>query len=99
MITHQSLGDFEANYPDIESREAKQQTLDNTQVQVVYKQLTDTQYWSEMTGSKFYDEVTKEQSLIDLNQKFSSSTGRTRTQEKRLIDINEFQTLKNRYLT
>lgn len=96
MIAHQSLGDFEANFPDVESREAKQRTLDNTQVKVVYKQLTDAQYWSEMTGSKLYDEVTKEQSVIGLNQKFGSSTGRTKTQEKPLIDINEFQTLKKR---
>lgn len=96
IIAHQSLGDFEANFPDVESKEARQRTLDNTQVKVVYKQLTDAQYWSEMTGSKLYDEVTKEQSIIGINQKFGSSIGRTRTQEKPLIDINEFQSLQKR---
>ena len=51
MIAHQSLGDFEANFPDVESNEAKQRTLDNTQVKIIYRQLAEAKYWSEMTLS------------------------------------------------
>jgi len=94
IIAHQSLGDFEANFPDVESKEALQRTLDNTQVKVVYKQLAEAKYWSEMTGTKLYEEVVKDETAIGIRQKFGGVTGKTRIEQKELIDINEFQSLR-----
>lgn len=94
VIAHQSLGDFEASFPDVESEEAKQRTLDNTQVKVIYRQLAEAKYWSEMTGTKLYEEVVRDESAIGIKQKFGGSTGKSRIEKKELIDINEFQSLK-----
>jgi hypothetical protein len=94
IIAHQSLGDFEANFPDVESKEALQRTLDNTQVKVVYKQLAEAKYWSEMTGTKLYEEIIRDENAIGVKQKFGGATAKSKIEQKELIDINEFQSLR-----
>ena len=94
MIAHQSLGDFEANFPDVESNEAKQRTLDNTQVKIIYRQMSEAKYWSEMTGTKLYEEIIRDESATGIRQKFGGIVAKSKVEQKELIDINEFQTLK-----
>ncbi|THB69627.1 MAG: type IV secretory system conjugative DNA transfer family protein [Gammaproteobacteria bacterium] len=93
IICHQSLGDFIGQFGDVESKAAKQRTLDNTHIKIIYRQQQDAKFWSSQTGSKTYKDTSIEAFKNDAGGDIQSSDGRISTKQRPLIDENEFLSL------
>lgn len=93
IVAHQSQGDFEGDFVDVTGREAKQRVFDNSQIQLVYKQTQDAEFWAKLTGDKVFEDSS---AILELNEASASVSGeqvRRAERQKPLIDKNEFLTL------
>lgn len=93
LVCHQSLGDFIGQFGDVDSKAAKQRTLDNTHIKIIYRQQQDAEFWSLQTGKKVFEDVMREAEKSDLGADLEGSQGRISVKQRATIDENEFLSL------
>jgi hypothetical protein len=90
IIAHQSIGDFEDKFSDIEGKAALKRTMDNTQIKIVYRQGQDAKFWSEQTGFKTFDEVQSVAESNEVQGAVLSESARISVRQRALFDENDF---------
>ncbi len=95
VLMYQSLGDFNTQFSDVDSKEVRSRVMDNSQISVVYNQKTEVGMWSEMTGLQTYDDV----SLGDqkgIISGYNSASKSTSIKQVSLFEPNHFLSLPPR---
>lgn len=90
VVAHQSLGDFEAIFPDVSNKEARQRVADNTHIKVVFKQKDDAKFWAEQTGETLYDKKFTEAEMNEADEAIEGSTTKSTQESRNLFETNLF---------
>ena len=93
IVAHQSQGDFEGDFADVSGKEAKQRVFDNSQIQLIFKQTQDAEYWAKLTGEKVFEDASALLSVNEASESVSGGEVRRVERQRALIDQNEFLTL------
>jgi Cdc6-like AAA superfamily ATPase len=93
IVAHQSQGDFEGEFSDVTGAEAKQRIFDNCQIQLVYRQTQDAEFWAKLSGDKVFAETLTGEELNEASASIGGAEVRRVERQRPAIDKNEFLTL------